>query len=555
MAIQISGSTVIHDSQDVQVSGMFTANSFVGDASQLTNLPASGGTLEATASGTLADGSTVIVNTDGTVSVVELSGSLSPNVGSSTQFIATPCDFMGTAFVPSTNQIVLVYRNGNYYGESVVGTISGSSITFGTPTVFMSDSRFKGRGVIYHTNTDNVILHWGLKSGNSQWDGDDRLLSAKISGNSLIWSTSLPQGIYGYEFYGNYSRVGDMDFDPTTGLFQTITRRDQGYSQAEHHVRQFKISADGNSIGVHGQSDIATLTAGGHISSTPKIVTDGANSRLFAIYTNNSFQGAVKVGTIVSPDNPFGSYDISFNGSEVIFESGSTNTNGLNSYQREDFSAVYDPHHNRLVIMYKDLGDSNKTKIIVGTPSATSVSFGSAQDFSPTNVDSFDMVFDSKINKIIISYRDLTDNSKGKIVKAEVSNTGNSITVESSRLGIDSTYALAELNKLAYNTNSHKTIVTYYNSSYSVSRSVVYSPTSQTSNLTAENFIGISDGVYTNGQTATIQVTGSVDDAQVGLTTGKSYYVQEDGTLSTTADFPSVFAGTSVDSTKLIVKG
>ena len=60
MAIQVSGSTVIHDSQDVQVSGMFTASSFVGDASQLTNLPASGGTLEATASGTLADGSTVL---------------------------------------------------------------------------------------------------------------------------------------------------------------------------------------------------------------------------------------------------------------------------------------------------------------------------------------------------------------------------------------------------------------------------------------------------------------------------------------------------------------
>ena len=73
MAIQISGSTVIHDSQDVQVSGMFTASSFVGDASQLTNLPASGGTLEATASGTLADGDTTIVNTDGTVSAVSQS--------------------------------------------------------------------------------------------------------------------------------------------------------------------------------------------------------------------------------------------------------------------------------------------------------------------------------------------------------------------------------------------------------------------------------------------------------------------------------------------------
>ena len=74
MAIKISGNTVIDDSQNISVSGNATANSFVGDGSNLTNLPGGGNVTEATASGTLADGSTVIVNTDGTVSVVSGSG-------------------------------------------------------------------------------------------------------------------------------------------------------------------------------------------------------------------------------------------------------------------------------------------------------------------------------------------------------------------------------------------------------------------------------------------------------------------------------------------------
>ena len=73
-------------------------------------------------------------------------------------------------------------------------------------------------------------------------------------------------------------------------------------------------------------------------------------------------------------------------------------------------------------------------------------------------------------------------------------------------------------------------------------------------NLTSENFIGISNGVYSDGQTATIQIAGSVDDAQSSLTPGQQYYVQVDGTLSETADSPSVLAGTAVASTKLLIK-
>ena len=564
MAIQISGSTVIHDSQDVQVSGMFTASSFVGDASQLTNLPASGGTLEATASGTLADGSTVIINTDGTVSVVELSGSLSPNVGSSAEHLNNQSQNFATAFIPPTNQVAIVFKDSNGYGQSVVGTVSGSSITFGTATVFISSNRFRTFGMDYDATTNNIILHYGITgTSSSDWSGSAHILSAKVDGNSLNWTTGLPGGTYGYEYYGNYTKCGDMDvledlsesFGSTSGFFLAIARRDQGYSQAEHHMRFFEINAAGDSITNHGSIDIVTLTAGGHVRSTPNIIADGANNRFFAIYTNNSHEGAVKVGTITPATNPFDSPSIAFNGSEVIFETGSTNTNYAQFQSPEQFASAYDPHHNRLVIMYKDVGDSNKTKLVVGTPSATSISFGSPQDFSPTNVDSFDMVFDSKINKIIISYRDLTDSNKGKIVKSEVSNTGNSITVESSRLEFDSSNSDNYQNKLAYDTNSHKTIISHFSNGSYTSRSVVYSPTSQTSNLTEGNFIGISNGAYTNGQTATIQVVGSVDDAQVGLTTGKSYYVQDDGTLSTSADFPSVLAGTSVDSTKLIVKG
>ena len=74
-------------------------------------------------------------------------------------------------------------------------------------------------------------------------------------------------------------------------------------------------------------------------------------------------------------------------------------------------------------------------------------------------------------------------------------------------------------------------------------------------NLTSENYIGTAATGAPDGTGAKINLKGAVDENQSGLTAGQSYYVQTDGTLGTTPADPSVFAGTAVAATKLIVKG
>jgi hypothetical protein len=69
------------------------------------------------------------------------------------------------------------------------------------------------------------------------------------------------------------------------------------------------------------------------------------------------------------------------------------------------------------------------------------------------------------------------------------------------------------------------------------------------------HFLGIADGDYADTVTATIQLTGSVDDAQSGLTPGSLYYVQGDGSLSTNAGVPSVLAGLAISATELYIGG
>ena len=142
-------------------------------------------------------------------------------------------------------------------------------------------------------------------------------------------------------------------------------------------------------------------------------------------------------------------------------------------------------------MLIEDLDNSIYGTAVVGTVSGTSITFGSAIVFESANTTHPSATYDSTNDRVVISYRD----------------DGNS----------------------------------YYGTA------IVFTPFTISRNLTAENFIGISDGSYTNGSNrSTIQLTGAVDDAQSSLTPGQAYYVQNDGTLSTSADSPSVFAGTDL---------
>ena len=67
-------------------------------------------------------------------------------------------------------------------------------------------------------------------------------------------------------------------------------------------------------------------------------------------------------------------------------------------------------------------------------------------------------------------------------------------------------------------------------------------------------FIGIAGEAIPNAATGTVTIVGGINASQSGLTAGQRYFVQKDGSLSTTADTPSLLAGTAISATKLIVK-
>jgi hypothetical protein len=112
-----------------------------------------------------------------------------------------------------------------------------------------------------------------------------------------------------------------------------------------------------------------------------------------------------------------------------------------------------------------------------------------------------------------------------------------------------------QVSSVVYASDVKRITVAYRNNAVSgVGSAFVYRNAYLDTTLTSTNFLGFSDAAYTNGQSATIQMVGAVDDAQTGLTTATRLFVQKDGSLGTTADTPSVFAGTAISATKIIVR-
>ena len=418
------------------------------------------GTFEAVASGAIPNGATVVINTDGTVGIVTLVPSNTPTFGSAVVFESAQSDYVSAVYDSTNNKVVVAYTDaGNSnHGTAIVGTVSGTSISFGTPVVFESNASYLISATFDSTNGKVVICYR-----------------------------------HGSTYYG-------------TAIVGTVS----GTSISFGSAAVFE-SANTNSIS-------ATF--------------DSSNNKVVIAYRDagNSSYGTAIVGTVSGTSISFGS--------AVVFESANS------AY----ISAVFDSSNNKVVIAYKDTGNSSYGTAIVGTVSGTSISFGTPVVFHSSSFDHVAATFDSKNGRVVIAYQDGGNSSYGTAIVGAVSGTsisfGSAVVFESA----DTIYSAA-----TFDSTNNKVVIGYRDRGNSEYGTAIVATTSGT-NLTTENFIGFSDAAYSNGQTGRVQIVSSVDDAQTGLTTGAKHYVQNDGSLSTSAGNPSVFAGTAISATKIQVK-
>jgi len=145
------------------------------------------GEFKAIASGTLPSGKPVIVNADGTVSVVAEAGTAGAS-GTKVAFDGPPNEGMNVVYDSSNNKIVVIYSDNanSKYGTAIVGTVDNSdnSISFGTPVVFNSGNSQKV-GATFDSNSNKVIALWHQSVGTT-----GRAMVGTISGTSISFGSA-----------------------------------------------------------------------------------------------------------------------------------------------------------------------------------------------------------------------------------------------------------------------------------------------------------------------------------------------------------------------------
>ncbi len=476
-------------------------------------------TLTATASGALANGDTVIVNSDGTVSAVSGSGA-SENLGS-TQILDSNSRFNGQCIYDTQNDKLIIFYRNSTTGDLVgrVCTVSGDTISAGSEQT-----------VYANTGSVSYMSYTYAGSGKFVFMANDGSINGGVSAVGSVSGTTITMGST-VQFGDNSNDVRNVSivYDENAGKVVAFWLQD--LSPYYSYAAVGTISGTTLSYGTPVQ--VSTQRGNFYPDS---VVYDSTAQKVICCYmtVNGSEYGRARVGTVSGTSISFGT--------EVTFRSSVV----------DHISATYDPDENKTLVFWRDTSGGYDLHTSVLTVSGTSLTASTYTKIKELQCRDIASVYDTIANKTVVQYRDVESSQLTRILILSLS--GTTVTTES-----DLTTTVEFDNgqpQIAFDPDQGRVILfgndtdnSYY--ATAIPLTVAFS----NSNMTAENFIGFSDAAYSNGATATIQISGAVDDAWSGFTAGQTYYVSFDGSLVLTPVDPSVTAGTAVSATEIIVKG
>ena len=263
--------------------GVVTATSFVGSGTALTGVEP--GIVNLVASGVIDNGKTVIIKDDGTVGIVTQITSNTPSAGDSYVFESSSVQHTAATYDPDNGKVVIAYRdlNNSGHGYAVVGTVSGTSISFGGATVFAS-SDSQQMTATYDTANDKVVIAYT----NSDDTYKGYAVVGTVTGTSITFGTPVK-----FEDNNTNSEMSAV-FDSSNDKVVIAYRGHGGNSHGTAIVGTVSGTGSGATIGFGG----ATVYEAADIDYASAAYV--GSSKVVIAYRDqgNSNHGTVIVGTV-----------------------------------------------------------------------------------------------------------------------------------------------------------------------------------------------------------------------------------------------------------------
>ena len=527
------------------VSGTLAATAVTGDGSGLTNLPASGGSITATADGAIAAGDRLIINTDGTVKKAQiLVTELSTYTANSTATDSANYGFSRAhGCYHAHHGLYLWFGKLTTSSPSTSGRPVLRAYTFGTSSTTSANAveeqetelqTFEGHGdnwsIEYCPTKERSLAVFGKES------------SSKQAYYALIQATSgTAFSVVGSvtEWHSSEVRYAQSCYTKDE-KFVVVYVDYQSYSTQYVKSRVFTLASDGNSLTVGSE---VTLSGSNQAADDINVYYDANSDKVVAVYTDQGTNGGLvaRVGTVSGSSISWGS--------ATSADSSIKNSGGY-------FKALYMPDHAMGACAWTGTGEGTIVQTL--TISSGTISWGakyypgtgSSQDtWFPT------IAYDELTNKPVVFYQ-TTNDFKGAGKVLSVSGTSLSQHKDLGDIITPSQYQIHVYRDCTWHSGLDNIIVPFsrfYNQQNATPCLVRIQSATTATNLTTENFIGCAQSAVSDGNTATVDISGSSNSSQSGLTAGQKYFVQNDGSLGLTAATPAVFGGTAISSTKLLV--
>ena len=272
---------------------------------------------------------------DGKANVGTVSGT-SISFGSQATFLSSPVTGIESAYDSTAQKIVVIYKNNsNDYGEAKVSTVSGTSVSFGSAATIISSGIANQSGIAYDSTNDKSVIAYRKNS-----DNKGVVKVGTVSGTSISFGSEV-------EYESGATEKPQVVFDPVN-----------------NKINIFYVDG-GNSDYLTGV--IGTVSGTSISFTSPSVVYNAAGVTSVGVAYNT------RSGNMVAFLRGASAYGLALpiTSSSSSFTVGSATTITTNA--TSTCNASYASDQEKIVVSFSDGDDSSRGKAAVYTDAASTL--------------------------------------------------------------------------------------------------------------------------------------------------------------------------------------